>query len=69
MLKFNFTLKYVLEIKIGKTNRLSRRLDYKIGIENNNNNQELIKEEWICSLVEVVVERLEVDIIKKNKNS
>ena len=69
MLKFNFTLKYVLEIKIGKTNRLSRRLDYKIGIENNNNNQKLIKEEWICSLVEVVVERLEVDIIKKNKNS
>ena len=69
MLKFNFTLKYVLEIKIGKINRLSRRLDYKIGIENNNNNQELIKEEWICSLVEVVVERLEVDIIKKNKNS
>jgi len=34
-------------IKIGKEDRLSRRSDWKIRIENNNNNQKLIKEEWV----------------------
>jgi len=37
------TLKHVLRIKIRKTNGLSRRPDLKIGIENDNKNQKLIK--------------------------
>jgi len=36
-----------------------------MGIENNNENQKLIEEEWIQGLIEVVVERLEIDIIEK----
>jgi len=28
-----------------KADRLSRRLDWKVGVENNNNNQTLIKEQ------------------------
>ena len=52
-----------------KVDRLSRRLDWKVGIENNNNNQILIKEQWICSLVEVVIEGLEVDIVEKIKKA
>jgi len=42
---FDFTLEYMLGTKMEKTNRLSKRLDWKIRIENGNNNQKLIKEE------------------------
>ena len=45
--RFDFTLKYVLGVRMGKADRLSRRPDLRIGIENNNENQKLIKEEWI----------------------
>ena len=38
-----------------KANGLSRRLDWKVGIENDNNNQTLIKEQWIHSLAEVII--------------
>ena len=36
--RFDFTLKHILETKMEKTNRLSRRLDWKVGTENDNNN-------------------------------
>jgi len=36
----------VLGVKIEKADRLSRRLDLTVGVENNNENQKLIKEEW-----------------------
>jgi len=42
---FDLTLKHVLETKIGKMNELSRRLDWKLGVEKNNENQTLIKEQ------------------------
>jgi len=42
--RFGFTLKYVPEIMMRKVNRLSRRLDWKIGVENDNKNKKLIKE-------------------------
>ena len=50
-----------------KTDGLSKRLDWKVDIENNNNNQTLIKEQWIYSLAEVVIERPEVNITEKWK--
>ena len=50
---------------MGNANRLSRRLNWKIGVENDNENKKLIKEEWIWGLIEVVVEGAEVDILKK----
>ena len=50
---------------IGKTDKLSRRLDWKVGIGKDNKNQTLIKEQYICSLAEVVIEEPEVDIIEK----
>jgi len=40
------------------TNGLSRMLDWKVGIENNNENKKLIKKEWIWGLVVIVVEEL-----------
>ena len=45
--RFNFTLKYVLGVKMEKTDGLSRRLDWKTGMEKYNKNQKLRKEEWI----------------------
>jgi len=65
--RFNFTLKHVLGTKMGKVDGLSRRPDWKIEVENNNNNQTLIKEHWICNLVKVVIEEPEVDILEKIK--
>ena len=44
LLRFNFTLKYVPGTKMRKVDKLSRRLDWKVGIENNNSNQSLIEE-------------------------
>ena len=48
--RFDFTLKHVLETKIEKSDGLSRQPDWKIGVENDNDNQVLIKNNWICSL-------------------
>ena len=65
--RFNFTLKHVLGTKMEKVDRLSRRLDWKVGVEKDNTNQTLIREQQIYSLVEVVIEEFEVDIIEKIK--
>jgi len=53
----------VLRIEIEKVNRLSKRLNWKVEVERDNENQKLIKEEWIYSLVKVVIEECKVDII------
>ena len=60
-------MKYVPRTKMGKADGLSRRPDWKVGVEKDDENQKLIKEEWICILVGVVIERLEVDILEKIK--
>ena len=67
MSRFDFTLKHVPRTKMGKVDGLSRRLDWKVGVENDNNNQVLIKDNWICSLEEVIIEESEVDILEKIK--
>ena len=65
--RFNFTLKHVPEIKMKKADRLSRGPDWKVEAENDNNNQIFIKDHWIHSLSEVVIEELKVDILEKMK--
>ena len=57
----------MLGIKIEKADKLSKKLDQKVCIEKDNENQTLIKEEQICNLAEVVIEGLEVDILEKIK--
>ena len=52
-----------------KTDRLSRRPDWKVEVEKDNDNQTLIKEQWIHSLQEIVIEELEVDIVEKIKKA
>jgi len=60
-------LKPVQETKIEKTDRLSKRPDWKVGVENDNDNQVFIKDHWICNLLEVIIKGPEVDIIEKIK--
>ena len=69
MSRFDFTLKYVPGTKMGKTDGLDKRLDWKVETENDNNNQTLIKKQWIHSLVEVVIEGSKVEIVEKIKKS
>ena len=57
----------MLGTKMKKANKLSKRLNWKVGVENNNNNQTLIKEQQIYSLTEVVIEESKIDIIEKIK--
>ena len=46
---------------------LSRRPDWKIGTEKDNNNQKLMKEEWVKGIIEVIVEELETILVEKIK--
>ena len=69
MSRFDFTLKYVPGTKMGKADGLNKRSDWKIGVENDNKNQILIKDNWIRSIQEVVIEGPEVNIIKKIKRA
>ena len=62
MFRFDFTLKHMPGVRIGKVNRLSRRLDLKIKIKNN---QKFIKEEWIRGMMEVVVKELEIVLVEE----
>ena len=57
------------EIRMEKADGLSRRPDWKVEVENDNDNQVVIKDNWICSLQEVVIEGPEVDIIEKIKKA
>ena len=54
---------------MGKADRLSRRLDWKVGIEKDNDNIVFIKDNWICSIQEVVIEEPEVNILEKIKKA
>ena len=67
--RFNFTLKHVPGTRMGKADGLSRRPDWKIGVDKDNENQVIIKDNWIHNLQEVVIEGPEVDIIEKIKKA
>jgi len=60
-------LKHILGSKIGKTDRLSRRPDWEIGVKKDNEEQILVKKEWLetkrIRITEVVIER--VDLLDK----
>ena len=56
-------------MRMRKTDRLSKRPDWKIGIDRDNEDRVVIKDNWIHSLQEVVIEGPEVDIIEKIKKA
>jgi len=53
--QFNFTLKHILGKSIGKADRLSKRPDWQEGVEKDNEDQKLIKPEWIRE-AEMIIE-------------
>jgi len=53
--RFNFTLKHVPGKSMGKVDGLSRRPDWQEGVEKDNENQKLVKPEWIRG-VETIIE-------------
>jgi len=69
--RFDFTLKHVLGSKIEKIDSLSRRLDWEVGVERDNEDEILVKPEWLevqrIEGVEVIIE--EVDLLKKVRQS
>jgi len=61
-------LKNILESKMGKADSLSRRLDWKIGVEKDNENKMLVKPEWLevrkMEVVEIIVDGIDLlDVI------
>jgi len=67
--QFDFILKHVAGSKMGKADGLSRRADWKIGVDKDNENQVFIKDNWIRSIYEVVVEGPEVELVEKIKKA
>jgi len=54
--QFNFTLKHVPEKSMGKADELSRRPDWQEGVERDNEDQTLIKPEWVRGAETIVEE-------------
>ena len=65
--KFDFMLKHVLGSKMGKVDSLSRRLDWEVGVERDNEDETLVKPEWLevrkTEGVEMIIEK--VDLLEK----
>ena len=45
--RFDFVLKHVAGKSMGRANSLSRRIDWAKGVERDNKNQIMLKEEWL----------------------
>jgi len=67
--RFDLMLKHVPETRMGKADGLSRRSDWKVGVEKDNKDHVLIKDSWIRNLQEIVIEGPEVELLEKNKKS
>ena len=70
--RFSFMLKHVLESKIRKVDSLSRRPDWEIRVEKDNEDKILVKPEWLkvrrMKAVEIIVDRVDLlEEIRKSK--
>jgi len=69
--RFNFILKHIPESKIGKVDSLSRRLDWEVGVEKDNEDKTLVKQEWLevrkMETAEIIVDR--VDLLEEVRKS
>ena len=67
--RFDFMLKHVPGSRMGKADSLSRRLDWEVGVERNNEGKTLVKSEQLevrrMEKIEIIVEG--VDLLKKVK--
>ena len=66
--RFDFTLKHVAGKSMGRADSLSRRVDWVERIERDNENQVMLKKEWLeVRAMEQLVEGPEEEIVKKIK--
>jgi len=54
---------------MGKVDGLSRRSDWKVRVDRDNENQIFIKNNWVHNLQEVVIEGPEVELLEKIKKA
>jgi len=55
--------------EMGKADGLSRRPDWKVRVDKDNENQVVVKDNWLCKLEEVIIKGPEVEIIEKIKKA
>jgi len=70
--RFNFTLKHVPGSKMGKADSLSRRPDWEISVERDNEDEKLIKPKWLevrkTEAVEIIVDGVNLlEEVRKSK--
>jgi len=69
--RFDFMLKHIPGSRMGKVDSLSRRPDWKVGVERDNKGKTLVKSKWLevrrIEKVEIIVEG--VDLLEKVKQS
>ena len=56
-------------MRMEKADGLSRRPDWKVSVDRDNENQVFIKDNWIRSIQEVVIKGPEVEILEKIKKA
>ena len=54
---------------MGKADGLSRRLDWKVEVNRNNENQVVVKDSWLFRLEKIIIKELEVEVIEKIKKA
>ena len=68
--RFDFALKHVAGKSMGRADSLSRRVDWAEGVERDNKNQVMLKEEWLeVRAMEQLVEGPEKEIVKRIKET
>ena len=67
--RFNFILKHVPGTRMEKVDGLSKRPDWKVRVDKNNENQIIIKDNWLCRIEKVIIEGPEVEIVGKIKKA
>ena len=70
MSRFDFALKRIADKSMERVDSLSRRIDWAEGVERDNENQVMLKREWIeFRAMEQLVEGPEEEIVKKIKKA
>jgi len=68
--RFDFALKHVAGKSIRRADSLSRRVDWAEGVERDNENQVMLKEEWLeIRAMEQLIEGPEEEIVKRIKKA
>ena len=68
--RFDFALKHVAGKSMGRADSLSRRVDWAEGVEKDNENRVMLKEEWLeVRAMEQLIEEPEEEIVKRIKEA